>query len=121
MRKLILTGLTAGILLSSCSSQKTETTGTEQTLELTEVQQEAQAFLDQYSRTYQDLYTRSAEAEWASNTKIVEGDTTNAAATRRANEAFAAFTGSAENIEKARKMLEMRDQLTPLQVKQFDA
>ncbi|WP_276495846.1 M2 family metallopeptidase [Pontibacter litorisediminis] len=121
MRKLIFTGLTAAVLLSSCSSQKTETAGTEQTTELTEVQREAQTFLDQYSKTYQDLYTKSAGAEWASNTKIVEGDTTNAAATRRANEAFAAFTGSAENIEMARTMLNKKDQLTPLQVKQFEA
>ncbi|WP_266205506.1 M2 family metallopeptidase [Pontibacter kalidii] len=121
MKKLIFTGLTAAALLSACSSQKTETAGTEQTAEITEVQQEAQAFLDQYSTRYQELYTRSAEAEWASNTKIVEGDTTNAAATRRANEAFAAFTGSAENIQMARTMLEKKDQLTPLQVKQYEA
>ncbi|TPE45834.1 M2 family metallopeptidase [Pontibacter mangrovi] len=121
MKKLIFTGLTAAVLLSSCSTQKTETAGTEQTAEMTEAQQVAQAFLNEYSNTYQDLYTKSAEAEWASNTKIVEGDTTNAAATQRANEAFAAFTGSAENIEKAKAMLEKKDQLTPLQVKQFEA
>ncbi|PRY11958.1 peptidyl-dipeptidase A [Pontibacter ummariensis] len=121
MKKLIYTGFMAAVLLSSCSSQKTETAGTAATVEMTAVQQEAQAFLDEYSQTYQDLYTKSAEAEWASNTKIVEGDTTNAAATRRANEAFAAFTGSAENIEKAKAMLEKKDQLTPLQVKQFEA
>ncbi|MCC9167552.1 M2 family metallopeptidase [Pontibacter harenae] len=121
MKKLIYTGLTAAILLSSCSSQKTETAGTEATVEMTSVQQEAQAFLDEYSNKYQQLYTASAEAEWASNTKIVEGDTTNAAATRRANEAFAAFTGSVENIENAKAMLEKKDQLTPLQVKQFEA
>ncbi|GAB3195873.1 peptidyl-dipeptidase A [Pontibacter aydingkolensis] len=121
MKKLIFTGLTAAILLSGCSSQKTETAETAVTAEITEVQKEAQAFLDQYSKTYQDLYTQSAEAEWASNTKIVEGDTTNAAATRRANEAFAAFTGSVENINTAKAMLEKKDQLTPLQVKQFEA
>ena len=121
MKKLIFTGLTAAILLSACSSQKTETAETAVTAEMTPVQKEAQAFLDQYSKTYQDLYTKSAEAEWASNTKIVEGDTTNAAATRRANEAFAAFTGSVENINTAKAMLEKKDQLTPLQVKQFEA
>lgn len=121
MKKLIFSGLMAAVLLSSCSSQKTETAGTEQTAEMTEVQQEAQAFLDGYSQTYQELYTQSAEAEWASNTKIVEGDTINAAATRRANEAFAAFTGSVENISTAKAMLEKKDQLTPLQVKQFEA
>ncbi|MFD2515554.1 M2 family metallopeptidase [Pontibacter locisalis] len=121
MKKLILSGLTAAILFSSCSSQKTETAGMEQTVEMTAVQQEAQTFLDNYSQTFKDLYTKSAEAEWSSNTKIVEGDTTNAAATRRANEAFAAFTGSTENINTAKAMLEKKDQLTPLQVKQFEA
>jgi peptidyl-dipeptidase A len=127
MKKLLFTGLTAAILFTSCSSQKTATstvaTTETTTVEITSttVQQEAQTFLDQYSETYQDLYTKSAEAEWASNIKIVEGDTTNAAATRRANEAFAAFTGSVENIEKARTLLEQKDQLTELQVKQLEA
>ncbi|WP_299821713.1 M2 family metallopeptidase [uncultured Pontibacter sp.] len=121
MKKLIFTGLTAAILCSACSSQKTETAETATTTEMTQVQKEAQAFLDQYSAQYQDLYTKSAEAEWASNTKIVEGDSTNAVATRRANEAFAAFTGSVENINTAKAMLEKKDQLTPLQAKQFEA
>ncbi|GAB3814973.1 hypothetical protein GCM10028895_08620 [Pontibacter rugosus] len=108
MKKLIFTGLTAAVLLSSCSSQKADTSGTEATAVQTEKQQEAQDFLDQYSATYQDLYTKSAEAEWASNIKIVEGDSTNAVATRKANEAFAAFTGSAENISTAKAMLEKK-------------
>ncbi|MBF9255606.1 M2 family metallopeptidase [Pontibacter sp. 172403-2] len=122
MKKLIYTGLTAAILLSGCSSQKTDTAGTEASAaDLTETQLDAQAFLDQYSKQYQQLYTASAEAEWRSNTHIVEGDSTNAVATRRANEAFAAFTGSAENINKAKAMLAKKDQLTPLQAKQFEA
>ncbi|MDX5420965.1 MAG: M2 family metallopeptidase [Hymenobacteraceae bacterium] len=121
MKKLIFTGLTAALLLSACSSQKTETAAVGATAEMTQVQQEAQAFLDQYTDLYKKLYAASAEAEWTSNTRIVEGDTLNAAATRRANEAFAAFTGSVENIETARAMLARREELTPLQVKQFEA
>jgi len=120
MKKIILTGLTAAILFS-CSSQKSETAENTTTTELTAEQQEAQTFLDEYSKTYQELYTKSAEAEWASNTKIVEGDSTNAVATRKANEAFAAFTGSVENIEKAKKYLTQKDKLTDIQVKQLDA
>lgn len=120
MKKIILTGLTAAILFS-CSSQKSDTATNEVTTELSAEQQEAQTFLDSYSKKFQELYTRSAEAEWASNTKIVEGDSTNAVATRRANEAFAAFTGSVENIEKARTFLKQKDKLTPLQVKQLEA
>lgn len=85
-----------------------------------EAQAEAQAFLDTYDTAYQQLYYASAQAEWRSNTHIVEGDTATAAATRRANEAFAAFTGSAENIEQARALLENSDALTPVQVKQLE-
>ncbi|MCZ6765414.1 MAG: M2 family metallopeptidase, partial [bacterium] len=62
----------------------------------------------------------AAEAEWASNTRIVEGDTTNTYKARMANEALAAFTGGVENIEHARKFLEHRSDLSTLQVKQLD-
>lgn len=82
---------------------------------------DAQAFLDAYTATVQDLSYTAAKAEWQSNTRIVEGDTTAAAATRAANEALAAFTGSADNIERARALLDQRDALTPLQVKQLEA
>jgi peptidyl-dipeptidase A len=85
------------------------------------IQQEVQTYLDGYNRTFQELYTRSSEAEWKSNTRIVEGDTATQNATKRANEAFAVFTGSAENIEKARKYLDRKKDLTPLQVKQLEA
>ncbi|MFT2009402.1 M2 family metallopeptidase [Pontibacter sp. 13R65] len=119
MKKLILTGLTAAILFS-CSSQKTETATTTIGADITNLQEEAQLFLDEYSATYQQLYTASAEAEWASNIKIVEGDSTNAIATRKANEAFAAFTGSTENIKQARQLLEQKEELSGLQIKQLE-
>ncbi|MCZ6766751.1 MAG: peptidase, partial [bacterium] len=64
---------------------------------------EADAFLRSYTDTYQMLSYTAAEAEWASNTRIVEGDTTNTYKARMANEALAAFTGGVENIEHARK------------------
>lgn len=85
-----------------------------------EFQAEVQAWLDQYTATYLPLYYTSSQAEWASNTHIVEGDETNATATKAANEAYAAFTGSEENINTARTYLEKKDQLTPLQVKQLE-
>jgi peptidyl-dipeptidase A len=81
---------------------------------------EAQAFLDRYTATYQRLYAASSEAQWASNTHIVEGDTTNAERTRAAEEATAAFAGSVENIATARAYLARRDGLTPLQVRQLE-
>jgi peptidyl-dipeptidase A len=84
------------------------------------LQKDAQAFIDAYTARYMVLNYDYAKAEWQSNTMIVEGDTTNATATRAARETLAAFTGSAENIENARKFLETRDKLTPLQVRQLE-
>ncbi len=84
------------------------------------LQAEVQAALDAYSATYQHLATASSEAQWASNTHIVEGDETNAQRTRAADQALAAFTGSAENIEMARTYLESREELTDLQVRQLE-
>jgi len=83
------------------------------------VQKEAQLFLDAYTAKYQDLSYKASEAEWQSNTKIIEGDSTNAVATRQAEEALARFTGSTENIEKARYFLNNKDKLRPLQVRQL--
>lgn len=83
------------------------------------LQSQAQEFLDGYTARFKELSYASAQAEWASNTRIVAGDTTNAHNTRVANEALAAFTGSVANIEKARHFLKERDKLTPLQVKQL--
>jgi peptidyl-dipeptidase A len=82
-------------------------------------QREAQAFLDGYSGTFQRLYTASGEAEWLSQTHIVEGDDSNSKRTTAANEALAAFTGSIANIEAARKFLARKADLTPLQEKQI--
>ena len=82
---------------------------------------EVDAFLADYTAEYVPLYTRSAEAEWASNTRIVEGDDTNLERTEAANRAFAEFTGSVAVVEKARAYLERADQLEPLQVRQLEA
>lgn len=101
------TGIVAMLGLAACGLQ--------------DVRTEAQEFLDRYNRQYLELYTRSSEAEWRSNTYIREGDEETAAATRAAREQLAAFTGSVENIEAARRFLEHRDQLDPLQVRQFEA
>ncbi|MXV14908.1 M2 family metallopeptidase [Hufsiella ginkgonis] len=95
------------LLFSSCASNERK-------------QAEAQSFIDAYTTEYLELYTASSEAQWASNTKIVEGDTTNAHLVQVTGEAFANFTGSKENIERARKLLETKSDLTGLQVKQLN-
>jgi len=84
------------------------------------LQEEVDAYLEEYNLQFQRLAYESSKAEWASNTMIVEGDTTNAYRTRMANEAFAAYTGSKENIEKATQYLAKKEKLLPLQVKQLE-
>ena len=81
---------------------------------------EAQAFLDSYVETYVPLYYEANKAEWASNTRIVDGDDTNRKRTEAANAELAAFTGSVSNIETARALLERQDALDELQVRQLE-
>ena len=85
------------------------------------LREEADLFLDAYTRRYVPLSTASANAEWDANTRIVEGDTAQAARLRVANEALAAFTGSADNIARAQALLARRAALTDLQARQLDA
>ena len=98
----------------ACSQSPRETATQEN-----EAQLQAQRFIDEYTRQYQNLYYTSAEAEWASNTPIVPGDTANAWQVQQANEALARFTGSQENIRQAQELLKKKDDLQPLQVKQL--
>ncbi|MGH7493355.1 MAG: M2 family metallopeptidase [bacterium] len=77
-------------------------------------------YLKNYTAKYKDLSYAVAQAEWALNTKIVEGDSTNAVASRHAKQALAEFSGSTENITKAREFLRDRTLLSSLQVKQLN-
>jgi peptidyl-dipeptidase A len=86
-----------------------------------DLEREVDAYLAEYAGAMQGLYYEAAKAEWASNTRIVEGDTTNASRTKRANEALAAYVGSEANIERIRGYLEQRNDLGPLQVRQLEA
>ncbi|HUF66927.1 MAG TPA: M2 family metallopeptidase [Gemmatimonadaceae bacterium] len=111
----------ASILIASagCSSPIVQSAAATASAAL--VQADAQRYLTDYERNFQQLYYASSLAEWDSNTRIVEGDTTNAARTKAANEAFARFVGSVENINRIRGLLENRELLTPLQVRQLEA
>ena len=82
---------------------------------------EAQKFLDAYTKQYVELYKASQLAQWKSNTEIRQGDSTNRIAAEKADEAMAAFTGSAQNIESAKKFLDNKESLTPIQQKQLEA
>lgn len=81
---------------------------------------EVQEYLSGYNRQYQRLSYTSSLAEWQSNTHIVEGDSSNALRTRRANEELARFVGSAENIGRIKGFLQHRDRLTPIEARQLE-
>lgn len=84
------------------------------------LRQWTEGFLSYYADHLQPLYYASAEAEWAANTRIAEDDTLTAARTRAANEALADFSGSVDVIQQARLLLDERDRLDPLQVRQLE-
>ena len=102
------------ILLSSCKNEPKK----DDSISLKE---EVQTFLDDYSKEFVKLRTASAEASWAANTKIVEGDTLNAYNVQITGEAIAKFTGSTDVIEKTRKYLEQKELLDTVQVRQLNA
>ncbi len=85
------------------------------------IQSGAQTFIDDYTSQVKQLYYDSAEAEWAANTQIIEGDTSNAFRVTQANEAYAKYSGSKENIKQSRKWLEQKEHLDPLQIKQLES
>ncbi len=111
MKKLFFVSL-MGMLVVGCNNNPEK--------ELTP-KEEAQAFLDNYTQKYQELYAASSEAEWALNTKIVAGDTLTGNKAEQAGKAFAAFTGSEENINKARTFMKLGKELDKLQMRQFSA
>ncbi len=86
-----------------------------------DLQTEVGTFLDTYTARFVELSYASEQAEWESNTRIVEGDDGNRRRTEAANNALAAFTGSRENIEQIQGFLESRSELAPLQVRQLEA
>src|SRR5687767_4378543 len=107
--------LAAAMILTACAT--TSQTGT---VACAVTQAAAQTFLDNYAREYQRLNIASSEAQWASNTRIVEGDTTNTARQRAADEALNAFVGSTQNITTIRGFLAAPQPLTPIQKRQLE-
>lgn len=81
---------------------------------------EVQAFIDDYTAKYVDLYKVSSEAEWAANTVIIEGVETIDNVAKLANEAMSKHTGSVDVITKVRQYLDNQKGLTPLQVRQLE-
>lgn len=88
--------------------------------EAQDVSKQAQAFIDQYTERFVDIYKLSSEAAWASNTLIIDGVQVIDDLNQIAGEAFARHTGSVQVIEKTRFFLKHKDQLSDLQVKQLE-
>ena len=105
LRRQLIAPLAAALIASAgCSSPMLQSAATAASGAI--VQADAQRYLDDYERNFQQLYYASSLAEWDSNTRIVESDTTNAARTRAANEALARFVGSVAEDE-ARMLREL--------------
>jgi len=83
-------------------------------------QKEVDTYLADYGKTYQRLTYAAQQADWQSQTHIVEGDSTNAVRTKAAKEELAKFVGSVENIEKIRGYLKQASRLTPLETAELD-
>src|SRR5690606_21854953 len=95
MNKILLVLLTLVITLSSCNSTKKESIMSEEA-----ALPNAQRFIEDYTEQYLILYYDLSKAQWQSNTHIEKEDTLNAYNTQKASEAFAAFVGSIDVIEK---------------------
>ncbi len=106
MNKIIGYALGLGLALYSCKPANT-------------MQQKAQSYLDRYNAKYRELYTSSNEGQWKVNTHMVKGDSSNAIASGKADEAMAAFTGSKANIDSSQYFLKYEKELTDLQLKQL--
>lgn len=118
MKKYTMVGLLLLlVVLFACDNKANEGGGG--TTPAVEGNSEAQEFLDGYTEKFVELYYTSAEASWVANTKIVPGDTVAAYEEKKANEAFAEFTGSEENINRSREFLGKED-LSPIQRKQLE-
>ncbi len=113
MKKSFIFLATVVFFYSACTTDQPNHTSSDS------LQDSVQSYIDQYSKIYQQLYTVSSEAQWKANTRIIEGDSTNAVASNKAQQAIADFTGNAENIKQVQHFLEHQDKLTELQVKQL--
>jgi peptidyl-dipeptidase A len=109
--------LASAVILYSCGADKTHDDGNANKA----LQDSVQSYLDQYNKKYQELNIVANETSWKSQTHIVEGDSTNAIANNKAQEEYAKYTGSTENIEMAKKYLAQKDKLTEIQVKQLNS
>jgi peptidyl-dipeptidase A len=113
MKHTIFLTTIASVILCSCSNNG-------QKKDEASIVNDATAFLDSYNKKYQELTIKANETQWKSQIYIVKGDTATSNATEKASQELANFTGSIENIEKIKKFLEHKDQLSPLQAEELE-
>jgi peptidyl-dipeptidase A len=106
--KFITTVFVMALLIITSCSQKSD------------IQQKVQTYLDEYNKEFQKHLYEWNKGEWALNTRIVEGDTVTGKIAQDAQQQYANFVGSKENIETATEFLERKDDLTDLQVNQLN-
>lgn len=106
MRLFLTIGLLAAFISAACVSAAAETAT------------EAREFLRMYNEVGRPVFTAANEAEWAASTDVTDEHTG-----RRigANEVRAKFVGSPYVIEKARALLEQKDELDELSVRQLES
>ena len=81
---------------------------------------EVESYLESYDSTFKRLYYASQLAQWASNTHIVAGDSTNAVRARETGLALSRFVGSIENIKRIKGYLDHRAELDPIQLRRLE-
>lgn len=107
--------ITCLAIFSSCDNNKTVSNSNADKA----LQDSVQTFLNIYNDKYKELNIVANETSWLTQTRIVEGDSTNSIANNKAQEAYAEYTGSKSVIETANKYLSKQDKLPELQVKQL--
>lgn len=99
------------LFLFSCNTEKKDDNSA--------IQKQGQVYLDSYNQQYQSLATDDNLKQWKLLTHIAPGDTVSQHEADMADKVIATFTGSNANIDSAKKYLAIKDQLTPLQARQF--
>jgi peptidyl-dipeptidase A len=81
------------------------------------LEEEAEQWINTYTRAYQHLEYESEKATWLANTDINEANTQKQIV---ADKKLVEFEGNKETIRKAKDFLAGKDRLTPLTVKQLE-
>src|SRR5688500_14790291 len=110
---LVVVALAATPLLA-----KTETGPAKNPAAASGIQAEAQAFLDLYESLYVGQSTVAGEAEWSASTDVTD---VNEAKRTAAGQVYASYRGDKQIIQQAKKLLERKTELHPLQVRQLDS